>query len=122
MRDLITAKVKRAELIAHYQDTLIAKAWDTDIEEVKRDLDLYGRAWCGFLSGRYRRARDASARLYVSRPPKGIDQQLAVLDAITAAQESVKRYEELEPLGPAYFGERWPVVFRVVKVGRNSRR
>ncbi len=107
VRDLIASKVKRAELIERYQDTLITKAWETDVEEAKRDLNLYGRAWWRFLSGRYRRARDISARLYVSRPPKGIDAQLAVLDAVTTAQESAKRYETLEPLGPTYFGERW---------------
>ena len=109
VRDLITSKVKRAELTAQYQDILVTKAWETDVKETKRDLNLYGRAWWRFLSGRYRRARDASTRLYVSRPPKTIDDQLAVLDAITTAQEAAKRYEAFEPLGPAYFGERWHV-------------
>jgi very-short-patch-repair endonuclease len=32
-----------------------------------------------------------------------------MFDLITTAQASVKRYEALEPLGPAYFGERWRI-------------
>lgn len=107
VRDLITSKVQRAELRAPYQDVLIAKAWETDVEEAKRDLNLYGHSWWRFLFKRYRQARDVSARLYLARPPKGISEQLATLEAITAVQESAKRYETLELLGPTYFGERW---------------
>ena len=107
VRDLVASKVERAELTARHRDVLTAKAWDADVEETRRDLDLYGRAWWRVLSGRYRRARDAAARLYASRPPKGVDEQLALLDVIVAAQASAKRYEALEPLGPTYFGARW---------------
>ncbi len=96
-----------ADLKRGYQDVLLPEAWDQDLLESRHDLNAFGRHWWCFLSARYRRAKHRLATLCRNTPPQGLDDRLALIDAVL----SVRRHREVvrshETLGARLFGSRW---------------
>lgn len=100
-----------ADLHQHHDEAVIPEAWDQDLLETRHDLNVSGRRWWRFFSPTYWRARRQVAMLCRGTPPRGLDEQLALIDAIMAARryrETVRRHEALAArlFGPQWRGER----------------
>ncbi|SIN72078.1 AAA domain-containing protein [Singulisphaera sp. GP187] len=100
-----------ADLHQRHDESVIPEAWDQDLLETRHDLNVSGRRWWRFVSPTYWRAKRRVAMLCRRTPPRGLEEQLALIDAIMAARryrETVRRHEGLAArlFGPQWRGER----------------
>ena len=107
LRTLIDAGEGYSEVRARYDETLIPEAWDLDLLETRQHLANYGSKWWRFLSGDYRQARNRLEGLCREPMPQGVDEQLALADAVLEAQRYRKVLSEYETLGASLFGTQW---------------
>jgi very-short-patch-repair endonuclease len=107
LRTLIDAGEGYSEVRARYDETLIPEAWDQDLLETRQHLANYGSKWWRPLSGNYRQARDRLEGLCREPMPQGVDEQLALVDAVLEVQRHRKVLSEYETLGANLFGAQW---------------
>ena len=106
-RDLIEAGIKLARLRDRHDQTLLPEAWDQDLSEARRDLNLSGRHWWRFVDPTYRRANRRLAGLCRGEPPKGLEAKLGLLDDVIEARRHREAIARLGPVGARLFGPRW---------------
>lgn len=105
--ELIKAGGALADLHRRYDPTLLPEAWDQDLLEARHALNAYGRRWYRLFFGAYRHARRRLAMLCRTVPPRSIDDQLVLIDAIMDGRryrETVRRHEAL---GARLFRSDW---------------
>ncbi|WP_406693837.1 DUF3320 domain-containing protein [Singulisphaera sp. Ch08] len=100
-----------ADLHQRLDETVIPEAWDQDLLEARHNLNVVGRRWWRFFSGAYWRAKRRVGMLCRGTPPRGLEEQLGLIDAIMAGRryrETVRRHEALAArlFGPQWRGER----------------
>ncbi len=84
--ELIRAGRQHALILQECEATLMPEAWKTPVLGIRRDLNAEGRSWHRFFSGRYREATRQLAGLCRGPLPRGLDERLALLDAIREVQ------------------------------------
>ena len=104
---LVEAGLALADLHKRYDAALLPEAWNEDLQQTRRDLNAFGRSWWRFLSSVYRRAERKIASCFRSGPPRNIDDQLAIVDAIITAQGHREVMRRSEALGALLFATRW---------------
>jgi very-short-patch-repair endonuclease len=107
LRTLIEAGEKYSEVRARYDEALIPEAWDQDLLETRQHLASYGGKWWRSLSGNYRQARNRLEGLCHGPMPQGVDEQLALVDAVLEATRHRKVISEYETMGASLFGAQW---------------
>ncbi len=107
VRDLIDAGSELAGIRGRLDPLLLPEAWDQDLSEARRDLNLFGRRWWRFFSGAYRRAGRRLAGLLRGAPLKGLDERLAVVDAVIRGRGLRQAIGRGEAVGSRLFGPRW---------------
>lgn len=105
--DLLENGSTLAELHQRHDATVIPEAWDQDLLETRHDLNVSGRKWWRFVSPTYWRASRRVAMLCRGTPPRGLDERLALIDAIMAARRSRESVRRHEPLAARLFGPQW---------------
>ena len=86
---------------------MIPEAWDQDLLETRQHLANYGGKWWRPLSGNYRRARNRLEGLCRGQMPQGVEEQLALVDAVLEARRNREVIGEHETLGATLFGAQW---------------
>ena len=111
------------EMRREYDAVMLPQAWDADLQQARQALDTDGRRFWGRLfSSGYKRARRQLATISRGSLPHGVDQQIALIDGITAEQrlrsEINGRYDAAAPaLGRRWAGHDtdWPAVAPAVR-------
>lgn len=107
LKKIVKAKMFGDRIMERYEHILLSAAWQADVEGTRRDLAQYGRRFGRFLSGRYRRASRAVADLCQDRPPKSLDERLALLEAIMRMQRAQKFLREHANVATLAWGDNW---------------
>jgi len=96
---------RRAALAA----VVVDAAWDTDLAATRRNLAGYGRSWFRFLNRKYREAQATVRGIVAEEPPKRLEEQLAIVDALIACQKArcQLKSEACHTLGRRAFGALW---------------
>jgi very-short-patch-repair endonuclease len=82
-------------------------AWPADLGECRTVLATKGRSLFRFFSGQYR-AQRALLRSYLRVPlPTSCDEQIAMIDALRAAQDAKLAFDQAKAAGPGLFGTLW---------------
>jgi hypothetical protein len=105
--EMIASGSALTDLHRKYDAALLPEAWDQDLLETRQVLNAYGRRWWRFLSGDYRRARSRLALLCRSALPPGLDDRLALADAVLAVRRHRAVLQRLEPLAATLFSSEW---------------
>ena len=91
-----------------YDAMLLPEAWDQDLLEARHDLNAYGRRWWRLPLGRLPPgAASSSPRSAAREPPRDLDDQLALIDAVLEARRHREVVRRHEPLAARLFGPRW---------------
>ena len=107
IHELLDAGMKLVQLHQRHDDVLVPEAWDEDLRAVRQGLNDAGREWWRFVSPGYRRARRTLAGLCRAAPPRRLEEQLELVDAVLAARRQHEVIRRHEPLGARLFGSRW---------------
>ena len=88
VRQLLSKGLRWRQIRAEYDLLLLPNAWDGDFQQVRRVLNTDGRNFFRrLLSSDYRRAKKELAQAMRGKLPRGIDWQLALIDAISEEQQ-----------------------------------
>jgi len=107
LRNLLRAGTTLARLHRLHDETLIPESWEQSVLDIRQALSVYGRKWWRIFSGEYRSARNKLTGLCRDGLPKGLDAQLALVDAIMEAQRQKKIFNQYESVGLNLFGAQW---------------
>ncbi len=107
IHELLDAGLKLAQLHQRHDDVLVPEAWDEDLRTVRQELNGAGREWWSFVSPGYHRACRTLAGLCRAAPPRRLEEQLELVDAVLAARRLHEVIKQHEPLGARLFGARW---------------
>ena len=107
VRELLSGGAEIAELESKCREQLIPQAWQADVLSTRQAWAGAGNHWWRFLSGNFRRAKQALRGLLKCELPASAGECVALLDDILRHQELSKRYAELEYLGRNLFGVHW---------------
>jgi hypothetical protein len=107
LRRLVRAGQGYAEVRGRFDEVLIPEAWEQDLLETRQHLANYGGKWWKSFSGDYRQARNRLGGLCREAPPKDVEGQLALVDAVLEAQRHRKVIRDHETLGENLFGAQW---------------
>jgi hypothetical protein len=125
--ELLNAGMMLEELHRSYDDLLLPDAWDEtgsrrdspsepadaspagkdDLREVRQALNASGRHWWCHFAPSYRRARRALARLCRAEPPRELDRQLELVDALLSARRQRDIIRRHEVMAARLFQTRW---------------
>ncbi len=95
-------------LRAEYEAVLTPNAWNIeDVWDIRRVLSITGRKFFKFLRPEYGRAKKRISSLCINTPPKGLEQQIALADAIIEDQRLRETIERLSPIASAALGRQW---------------
>lgn len=87
LENLVVQGERMTAVVGHLDDVADV-GWQTDVAETRKTLGAYGRSWWRFMNGRCRRAKATLRGILRSAPPAGLDDQLLLLDRLSAAQEA----------------------------------
>ncbi len=109
VRELIEAGEKLEHLHSEYDAMLLPEAWtqDRDLLEAPQQLNSVGRSWLRFFSGGYHRAKRTVATLCKKAPPRRLDDQIAIMDAVLESRRCRDTIGRHEPMGRSLLGSRW---------------
>ena len=107
IHELLAAGAKLDELHGQYDEVLVSEAWDGDLREARQALNGPGRNWWRLLSPGYRRAQRTIAGLCRAAPPRGLDEQLALVDAVLSAHRQRAIVARHGAIGRRLFLSRW---------------
>ena len=85
-------------------------AWKSDLSQTRRQLAFHGSSWLRWFSGSYREARRGLRGLLTGPLPKGLDQQLQMIDLVMDGQQKSRELNIGSPLfqiGKDAFGAWW---------------
>ena len=85
IRQAIAEGQRLREIRSKWNQELQPRAWDRDVEALRRDLTETGSRWWRFLSGRWRAAKKECSALLLHSPPKTLGGMIEVIDAISDA-------------------------------------
>ena len=101
IRELLDAGTAFGALHARHDSTLLPEAWDQDLLDVRSILNHQGRRWWRYFSIPYYRARRRLATLCRAELPRGLDEQLELIDAVRDAQGRLNVIRKHDPLASA---------------------
>lgn len=107
LHELLDAGSKLEQVHAGHDDLLVPEAWDEDVRAARQALNGDGRHWWRLVSPGYRRAMRTIAGLCRAAPPRLLDDQLAMLDAVAEASRRRDVIRRHEPMARRLFGLRW---------------
>ncbi len=109
VREMIEAGEVLQRLHARFDHDVLPEAWtqDQDLLEARQQLNSVGRSWLRFFSGSYHRAKRRVATLCKQAPPKRLEDQLALVDAVLESRRSRDTIQRHEPMARALLGSRW---------------
>ena len=85
---LLTQGLQWRQMRSEYDHLLLPQAWDTDFQRARLALNTDGRSFLKRLfSSSYKQARGQLAAVLRGKFPREIDQQIALIDAISAEQQ-----------------------------------
>ncbi len=99
---------KTCQLHSQTLQPLVADvAWDSNLSETRRHLRAYGRSWFRFFNTRYRNAKADLIGILKGDLPKGLDEQLEIVDGMIVVQDARRKLASQEQLGKQAFGNDW---------------
>lgn len=107
LRKSLTVGSMLADIHNQHDDLLLPGAWEQDVTEIRQNLVAYSKKWWRLLSSTYRSARNRLNRLFRSTPPRRVEEQLQVADAILKTQRLREMLNESESLCKRTFGSQW---------------
>ncbi len=105
--ELIGAGEKMADIHAKCDQTLLPAAWNADVLQMRLTLQAKGRSFWRFLSSDYQQAKNQLATICRPQPPKDIQAQIDLADAILEERQMRGKVERLSSLGAAALGGLW---------------
>jgi len=107
--ELLEAGARYAQCRSRLDGVVVEAGWETNVTAARRDLAAYGRSWFRVFRGGYRQAQVALRGILRDRPPKTVDERLAVLDCLIEGQEAKRHVSSTasDDLGREAFGDRW---------------
>lgn len=108
--NLIEAGRQYSECRGQLDGIVIEEAgWDTDVTAARRNLAVHGRSWFRFFRRAFREAQVTLRGILVDKPPKKLQDRLAILDSLIQGQR-VRDFIESSSaaeLGREAFGSYW---------------
>ena len=105
---LVEQGLQWQEIRRQFAPLVSSQAWNEDLNGVRQILDTEGRKFFGRLfSSEYKQAKRRLAGLLVSDLPKGVDEQIALIDAVRQEQQLRKAINEQYPDAALALGARW---------------
>ena len=95
------------QLHGRYDSALIPDAWDADVRDIRFTLSTIGRRRLRILSAKYRSAKKQLSTLCRRDAPSGLENQIALLEAIMERHEVRETLDRLSPVGSAALGRLW---------------
>ena len=87
VRELLSQGLNWQRMRSEYDGLLLPQAWETDFRQTREALDIDGRKFFGRLfSSRYKQAKRQMTSILRVDLPKGVDRQIALIDAVGAEQ------------------------------------
>lgn len=107
--DLIGAGQKFSERQSALDGVVVDAAWDTELAATRRNLAAHGRSWVRILNRGYREAQATLRGILVDQPPKPLNDRLALVDGMIAAQKARREINSdgSRTLGRKAFGALW---------------
>lgn len=94
---------QKSDLLSHMIESALELPWD----QVRLEIAARGRSWLRWLSGSYRNAVAQLRSVQRSELPKGLDDQLAILDGLLRHQRLKRAVGKAGFLGRDAFGYAW---------------
>ena len=94
-------------LRAQYGEHLKARAWDSDLRDVREILARHGNSMFRIFSGEYRRARSQLAALWRERLPKDVDLWIEVAEVLIEFRRLTASVSDMQDLAKDCFGTSW---------------
>ena len=108
VRELLAQGLRWKRMRQEYDALLLPQAWDTDFGNTRQVLDTDGRRLLRRLfSSTYKRAKRQLAAVLRNERPKGIDQQIALIDHIGTEQQLRAEINSNYPEASLTLGRRW---------------
>ena len=86
--ELLELGLRWMEILQEYDTVILPQAWDADLQQTRRALDTVGRKFWGRLfSSNYKRAKRQLASIPRGDLPRGVNEQIALIDVIVAEQQ-----------------------------------
>ena len=105
---LLEQAARWCQMRREYAAILVPQAWDADLGQVRQSLDTDGRKFFGRLfSSGYKRAKGELASLLSGPLPKGVDAQIALIDAVEKERQLRKAINEDYPNAALALGALW---------------
>ncbi len=105
---LLEQAARWGQLRREHDAILTPQAWDADLGQVRQYLDTAGRKLFGRLfSSDYKQAKRKLASLLSGPLPKGIDSQIALIDAVLKERQFRKAINEDYPDAELALGSHW---------------
>jgi very-short-patch-repair endonuclease/DNA polymerase III delta prime subunit len=104
---MLEAGYRITSLHGTFDGVLRQESWDADVEQLRSLLARYEGRWWRALSGDYREAQRRLASLFVARPPKPLDSQLQILDAILVVKGLSSVVQAFDETAHDLYGARW---------------
>ncbi|MHA1971946.1 MAG: DUF4011 domain-containing protein, partial [Candidatus Hodarchaeales archaeon] len=96
-----------ARLKKSYGNIFIPAAWNEPVLELRKCLAQYRGKWWRFLSRSYWRFKDELAGLCIQTPPKGLKNQIKILDELLEFQRKKPLLDCIDELGRTLFSSEW---------------
>ena len=107
LREVFEAGLRIRSIRRRYEAHLKEDAWGADVAELRDTIHHYGSKFWRVVSPGYRDAKRQLARLVSGEPPKSIDGQLKLLDAILERRGLLPIVQGYQEEGHKLFGDRW---------------
>ena len=108
IRQLLTRGSRWKKIRAEHDPSLFTQSWDTDYQDARLALNTDGRSMLKrWFSPRYKRAKKQLAAALQGELPRGVDEQVSLIDAIREEQglraEIKEQYADIVPV----IGRHW---------------
>jgi very-short-patch-repair endonuclease len=104
---LIDLGIRAADLHARLKPKVVDAAWETPVEDVRRQISSHGRSMFRFVNGRYRAALTTLRGLLKGEAPKSHADRLQFVDLLLDGQAARRALIDEGEFGRAVFGLDW---------------
>lgn len=105
--DLVANGQNFAAIGQELQSVFSDAAWDTDVRQARQHLAQHATSMLRIFSGDYKRAKLLVSSIATGELPKSVEEQLRLLDRLTAGQKAASAVAADDALGRQAFGSLW---------------
>ena len=106
--ELVDLGLRWMEIHRQYDAVVLPQAWDSDLQQTRRVLDTDGRRlWGRLFSSGYKQAKRQLVLIPRGDLPRGVDQQIALIDIIIAEQQLKAEINGRYVAAAPALGHRW---------------